>query len=98
MLIRNRKKKIVSKARSAHGKKFYGNIAKWAAATKAARTELGLTGFVAMRKDSPLYLKTKELLPGVQPLLPKVRRKAWAETGSQAYYIFVSSVQMIEGV
>jgi len=71
MLIKNKKGKTVSKKRSAQGKKAFANIAKWIAATKAARNALGVTGFVLMKKDSALYAKTQELLPTVQPLLRK---------------------------
>jgi len=71
MLIKNKKGKTVSKKRSAQGKKAFGNIAKWTAATKAARNALGLSGFVLMKKDSALYAKTQEMLPTVQPLLRK---------------------------
>merc|ERR1719147_619294 len=45
-LGKNKQGKIVSKKLSAHGKKQYKNISKFAAATKAARKALGIKGFV----------------------------------------------------
>lgn len=60
-LMRNKEGRIVSKKRSANGKINFTNIAKWVAACKRAREELGLTGFVAIRKDSALYRRAREL-------------------------------------
>jgi len=62
MLMKNKKGKVVSKKLSAHGKEIFNkNLAKWVNATKAARSALGLTGFVLMKKGTPLYAKTQEL-------------------------------------
>merc|ERR1719343_1057591 len=49
-LVKNKDGKIVSKAMSARAKKAYASSAlkQWAVALKAARKELGLTGFVPM--------------------------------------------------
>merc|ERR1712070_35444 len=59
---KNKDGKVVSKKKSAQGRKMFGpNLAKWVGAFKAARKELGLTGFVATKQGSPLYNKTKEL-------------------------------------
>jgi len=53
--------RVVTKRMYANGKKtFDRNLAKWVAATSRARTELGLVGFVAMKKGSALYSKTRE--------------------------------------
>lgn len=60
-LMRNKEGRIVSKKRSANGKINFTNIARWVAACKRARDELGLTGFVAIRKDSALYRRAREL-------------------------------------
>merc|ERR1719157_374835 len=54
--------RVISKKKSAFGKKMFAHIAPWVAAVKAARAELGLTGFVAIKKGTPLYAKAKELL------------------------------------
>lgn len=60
-LTRNKTGKIVSKKLQAQGKKSYANIERWVQAFQKARAQLGLTGFVAINKTSPLYAKTVEL-------------------------------------
>merc|ERR1712199_145306 len=60
-LIRNRNGRIVSKKRSAHGKKIFSQIKGWVVAVQKARKALGLKGFVAIKKGTPLYNKAKEL-------------------------------------
>merc|ERR550514_2071157 len=52
--------KLVSKKASAAGKKAYKNIKDWTAAVQKARKELGVKGFVAIKKGSALYKKAKE--------------------------------------
>merc|ERR1719159_508632 len=54
MLMKNKYGSIVSKKRSAASKKN-----KWVQAVKSARSQLGLKGFVAIKKGSPLYTKAK---------------------------------------
>merc|ERR550514_2721666 len=54
-LTKNKHGKVVSKKRSAHGKK-----SPWIAAVAKARKSLGLKGFVAIKKGSALYKKAKE--------------------------------------
>merc|ERR1719162_2176415 len=51
-LVKNKGGKIVSKARSAKGKKN-----PWIAACSAARKALKITGFAVAKKGSPLYIK-----------------------------------------
>merc|ERR1719408_574727 len=58
-LIRNKQGKIVSKKKSALAKKN-SFIKGWTAAVKKARAALKVTGFVAIKKGTPLYLKAKE--------------------------------------
>merc|ERR1712026_475961 len=65
-LIKNKAGKVVSKASSARAKKAYASTLKaWADAVKAARKELGLTGFVAVGGKSAagkaLYAKAKAI-------------------------------------
>merc|ERR1719327_764394 len=61
-LIKNKRGKIVSKKQSAAGKKtFAKNLKKWTDAVKAARKALGVKGFVAVKKGTPLYTKAKSL-------------------------------------
>ena len=55
-LVKNKTGKIVSKKRSAFAKK-----SPWIAAVAAARKALGVKGFCAIKKGSPLYKKAKEL-------------------------------------
>jgi len=51
----------VSKKQSALAKARYAKgIGKWTAAVTKARKALGVKGFVAVKKGSPLYLKAKE--------------------------------------
>merc|ERR1712070_655907 len=54
-LTKNKYGKIVSKKSSARGKK-----SPWMQAVAKARKALKLTGFVAIKKGSPLYVKAKE--------------------------------------
>merc|ERR1711964_297375 len=59
-LFKNKRGRIVSKAASASGKKRFANIKGWMAAVQKARKTLGVKGFVAIKKGSPLYKKAKE--------------------------------------
>merc|ERR1719473_1827655 len=59
-LIKSKSGKIVSKKQHAAGKKAYANIKGWTAAVQQARKELGVKGFVAVKKGSALYKKAKE--------------------------------------
>merc|ERR1712118_476732 len=63
-LTKSRSGKIVSKkASAASKKKFAGSkLAKWCKAVQAARKALGVKGFVAVKKGTPLYAKAKALL------------------------------------
>merc|ERR1711879_13363 len=54
-LTKNKHGKVVSKKKLALGKKSL-----WIAAVTKARKALGLKGFVAIKKGSPLYKKAKE--------------------------------------
>merc|ERR1712025_1254810 len=59
-LIKNSQGKIVSKKASAAGKKKYKNIKGWIEAVQKARKELGVKGFLPIKKGSALYNKAKE--------------------------------------
>merc|ERR550514_125149 len=59
-LVKNKSGKIVSRKSSANGKKSYKFIKGWNVAVQKARKELGLKGFVAIKKGSALYKKAKE--------------------------------------
>ena len=59
-LFMNKRGKIVSKKASAAGKKRFGAIKGWLAAVAKARKELGVKGFFAIKKGTPLYKKAKE--------------------------------------
>merc|ERR1711862_667633 len=60
-LVKNKRGKIVSKKSVAAGKKAYANIKGWTVAVQKARKALGVKGFVAVKKGTPLYKKAKEL-------------------------------------
>merc|ERR1712139_383236 len=59
-LVENKRGKIVSKKSLAHGKKAYSFIKGWTTACQKARKALGVKGFVAIKKGTPLYKKAKE--------------------------------------
>ena len=59
-LTKNKSGKIVSKKKSALGKKMYARIKGWTVAVTKARKFLGVKGFLAVKKGTPLYKKAKE--------------------------------------
>merc|ERR1711924_539115 len=59
-LTKNKNGKMVSKKASANGKKAYARIKGWTVAVTKARKELGIKGFLAVKKGTPLYKKAKE--------------------------------------
>merc|ERR1712093_150850 len=59
-LMKSKTGKLVSKKSHAAGKKAYKNIKDWTIAVQKARKELGVKGFVAIKKGSALYKKAKE--------------------------------------
>merc|ERR1711937_375259 len=60
-LTKSKSGKIVSKKKSVLGKKLYAQIKGWTVAVQKARKALGVKGFVAVKKGTPLYNKAKEL-------------------------------------
>merc|ERR550537_861146 len=60
-LVKNKRGKIVTKKQVANGKRAYANIKSWTVAVQKARKALGVKGFVAVKKGTPLYTKAKEL-------------------------------------
>merc|ERR1712039_990252 len=59
-LVKSKTGKIVSKAKSILAKKRYAaGVGKWTKAVQKARKEMGVTGFVAIKKGTPLYKKVK---------------------------------------
>merc|ERR1719502_2262184 len=60
-LTKSKTGKIVSKKRSANGKKRYAStVGKWIKAVIKAREVLGIKGFLAVKKGSPVYKKARE--------------------------------------
>merc|ERR1712139_677023 len=60
-LVKNKRGKIVTKKQQAKGKALFAKHAKaWISAVQKARKALGLKGFVAIKKGSPLYTQAKE--------------------------------------
>merc|ERR1712025_596042 len=67
-LVKNKYGGIVSKKQQAKGKALYAKYAsKWISAVQKARKALGLKGFVAIKKGSPLYTKVKGFYSGKSP-------------------------------
>merc|ERR1719263_1825558 len=60
-LIKNKRGKIVSKKAHASALKRYSAIKGWTQAVQKARKVLGVKGFQAIKKGSPLYAKAKEI-------------------------------------
>merc|ERR1711937_147855 len=61
-LVKSTTGKIVSKKMQAKGKALYAKYGKkWNTAVQQARKALGLKGFVAVKKGTPLYTKAKAL-------------------------------------
>merc|ERR1711862_42033 len=60
-LMKSKTGRIVTKKAHAAGKKAYANIKGWTVAVQKARKELGVKGFVAIKKGSALYKKAKEI-------------------------------------
>merc|ERR1712194_541143 len=60
-LIKSKSGKIVSKKASARGKKSYSAIKGWTLAVQKARKQMGVKGFVAVKKGTPLYNAAKAL-------------------------------------
>merc|ERR1712167_417937 len=59
-LMKSKTGKFVSKKAHAAGKKAYKNIKGWTVAVQKARKELGVKGFVPVKKGSAIYKKAKE--------------------------------------
>merc|ERR1712188_26529 len=59
-LMKSKNGKLVSKKSHAAGVKAYKHIKGWTVAVQKARKELGVKGFVAVKKGSALYKKAKE--------------------------------------
>merc|ERR1719408_128369 len=60
-LMKNKRGKIVSKKAHASALKRYANVKGWIAAVQKARKALGVKGFSAIKKGTPLYIKAKEI-------------------------------------
>ena len=60
-LMKTKTGKIVTKKQHAAGEKGYENIKGWISAVQKARKALGVNGFQAVKKGSPLYKKAKEI-------------------------------------
>jgi hypothetical protein len=60
-LVKTKNGKIATKKKVEVGRNAFKNIEKWVEACKVARKELGLTGFVAVKKGSEYYNRVKSL-------------------------------------
>merc|ERR1719469_1499175 len=61
-LMKNKRGKEVTKKKHADGLKKFKQIENWVNALKMARVELGLKGFVAIKKGSEFYNKAKNII------------------------------------
>merc|ERR1712216_365300 len=61
-LMKSKTGKIVTKSKHAAGKKAFKNIKGWTTAVMQARKDLGLTGFVAVKKGTSLYKAAKAIV------------------------------------
>ncbi|CAE8639017.1 unnamed protein product [Polarella glacialis] len=60
-LMKSKKGKIVSRKASANGKKAYAHIKAWTTACQKARKDLGIKGFVAIKKGTAFYKAAKAI-------------------------------------
>merc|ERR1712179_390508 len=61
-LMKNKRGKIISKKAHKEGRAFINSgIGKWAKAVMAARKNLGITGFCAVKKGTKLYKMAREI-------------------------------------
>merc|ERR1711865_365703 len=60
-LMKNKNGKIVTKKAHANGVKAYARIKGWTVAVQKAKKELGVSGFIAVKKGTALYKKAKEI-------------------------------------
>merc|ERR1719427_417118 len=60
-LCLNKRGKVVSKKSMLHGKKALKGLLGWLKATKAARKQLGLKGFVLCKKGTEFYRVSKKI-------------------------------------
>ena len=61
-LMKSKRGKIVTKSQHAAGKKAFKNIRAWTTACTQARKDLNITGFVAVKKGTPLYKAAKAII------------------------------------
>merc|ERR1711912_224083 len=61
-LMKSKRGKIITKKQHAAGKKAFKNIKAWTTAVIKARKDLGLKGFVAVKKGTPLYKAAKAIV------------------------------------
>jgi len=61
-LVKNKQGLIVSKKRNKLGqKKWSKGLKKWCAAVEQARKEMGIEGFMAIKKGTPYYKKARAI-------------------------------------
>ncbi|CAE8620871.1 unnamed protein product [Polarella glacialis] len=60
-LMKNKTGRIVTRKQHAKGKKAYKNVSGWIAAVQKARKDLGVKGFVAIKKGTALYKAAKAI-------------------------------------
>jgi hypothetical protein len=80
-LAKNKVGRIVCKKASENGKKAYSRIQPWNTAVRLARMALGVKGFKAVKKGTPLYTKAKSIYGLPSSTSACSRRRPW-RTGS----------------
>lgn len=62
-LMINKRGRVVSKKAASQAKKKFrsGGLGKWCKAVNQARKELGIEGFMVIKKGTPYYNRAKEL-------------------------------------
>jgi len=61
-LIKNKQGLIVSKKKSKLGQGYWNKgLKKWCSAVEQARKEMGIEGFIAIKKGTPYYKKAKTI-------------------------------------
>merc|ERR1719247_3482391 len=73
-LMKTKTGRIVTKKQHAAGKKAYANIKGWTTAVQKARKALGVKGFQAVKKGSPLYKKAYANIKGWTTAVQKARK------------------------
>merc|ERR1719401_2003923 len=97
--MRNKRGKVVSKRKSAFGKRSFKNIEEWVGSVTSARKSLQIQGFVAINGKSlqgkALYVKAKALVSSGSPAPAPARSPAPEPTPSPPRQPTPSSISAV---